>query len=61
MKGPYAVNRKYVTQTHLNYDENGYQTDWIEVQNDNAEFTECLKENCAVYNAEKQKCEYKSY
>lgn len=60
MKCPYVVHRKYVTQTHVKYDEDGRQTDWMEVQNDNAEFTECLKEECAAYNAEKQKCEYKN-
>lgn len=59
MKCPYVVNQKYITLTHSNYDEDGHQTDWIEVQNNNAEFTECLKEECAAYNAEKQKCEYR--
>ena len=59
MKCPYAVNRNIVTQSKVKYDDNGNQTDWMEVQNNKAEFTECLKEECGAYNAEKSKCEYK--
>lgn len=44
MKCPYAVNRNIVTQSKVKYDDNGNQTDWMEVQNNKAEFTECLKE-----------------
>ena len=59
MKCPYDVNSKLVTHSNMTYDDNGTQTDWMEVQNNKAEFTECLKEECGVYNAEKRKCEYK--
>lgn len=46
---PYAVNRKTVTQSKIEYDENGNQTAWVEIQNNNASFLKCQKEYCAVF------------
>lgn len=59
MKCPYAVTRKVVTQTSMQYDENGNQTSYTEYQNNTAEFVNCLGEECGVYNKDTQKCEYK--
>jgi hypothetical protein len=59
MKCPYAVNRKVVTQTSMQYDENGCQTSYTEYQNNQAEFVNCLEEECGAYNKETGKCEYK--
>lgn len=59
MKCPYAVSRKVVTQTVMQYDENGNQTGFTEYQNNTAEFVSCLKEDCGAYNADTNRCEYK--
>ena len=59
MKCPYAVSRKIVTHTTMQYDENGNQTGYTEYQNNAAEFVNCLGEECGAYNAEAKKCEYK--
>ena len=60
MKCPYAVSRKVVTQTTMQYDENGCQTSYTEYQNNQAEFVNRLEEECGAYNKETQKCEYKA-
>ena len=50
MKCPYAVHRKIITKCNINYDEETQQqTNWLEVQSDFAEFSECLKENCGAW------------
>ena len=59
MKCPYAVNRQVVTQTTMQYDENGSQTSYAEYQNNTAAFVNCLQEECGAYNTETKKCEYK--
>lgn len=59
MKCPYAVNRQVVTQTAMQYDENGCQTSYTEYQNNTAHFVDCLKKECGAYNADTKKCEYK--
>ncbi len=58
MKCPYAVNRQTVTQTTMQYDENGRQTCYTEYQNNTAKFVDCLEEECGAYNADTKKCEY---
>lgn len=60
MKCPYAVSRCQVTQTTIKYDDNGNQVGFTEVQNNNAEFVDCLRENCGAFNKETNKCEYHS-
>lgn len=58
MKCPYAVHRKTVTQTKIEYDEDGKQDSWTEVQNNTAAFVECQKDNCgAWYDG---RCHYKN-
>lgn len=59
MKRPYAVRRQIITQTVMQYDENGNQTSYTEYQDDIPVFASCLKEECGAYNADSQKCEYK--
>ena len=59
MRCPYAVNRHTVTQTIIQYDENGNQTNFTEYQNNTASFVDCLEEECGAYNKSTKKCEYK--
>lgn len=54
---PYAVNRKVVTQSRIQYNDDGQQTSWVEAQTNTAEFVECQKENCAAF--QDGKCCYK--
>lgn len=49
MKCPYVIDRKIITQTHIEHDEDGQQKDWTEVQNNKAVFAECEKENCGAW------------
>lgn len=56
MKCPYAVHRKTITQSHIEYDDEGKQTDWTEIQNNTAFFVECQKENCGAW--QDSKCCY---
>ncbi len=49
MKCPYAVHRKTVTKTQMEYDDDGQQTSWVEAQNNMASFAECQKENCGAW------------
>ena len=49
MKCPYAVTRKEVNQTKIEYDENGNQSFYSEVRNNIAVFVECEKENCGAW------------
>lgn len=49
MKCPYAVTRKEINQTEMEYDENGNQIFYSEVRNNKAEFINCEKENCGVW------------
>ena len=57
MKCPYVVHRQSVTQTNVEYNEDGQQDNWTEIQNNTAEFAECQKQYCgAWYNG---RCHYK--
>lgn len=49
MKCPYAVNRKTVSQTTFEYDENGMQTLQQTVENNKASFPECLQSSCGAW------------
>ncbi len=59
MKCPYAVNRQSVTQTKVEYNEDGNQSGWTEYQNNTAQFLDCLQEECGAYNPETNRCQYK--
>lgn len=58
-KCPYAVNRQIVTQTKMEYNDEGQQTSWQEVQNNAAVFVNCLGEQCGAFNESTGKCEYR--
>lgn len=58
MKCPYAVNRKTVTQTHIEYDDEGKQSNWTEVQNNNAFFLNCVESECGAWRD--NRCCYRS-
>lgn len=49
MKCPYAVNRKTVSQTTFEYDENGVQIFRQTVDNNTASFVASLEENCGAW------------
>lgn len=48
MKCPYAVTRKEVIQTKIEYNEDGQQSLYSEIRNNKAVFVECEKENCGA-------------
>jgi hypothetical protein len=56
MKCPYAVNRKTTTITNNTFDENGYNTKSVEMQENFATYPECQKENCGAWQG--SKCNY---
>lgn len=49
MKCPYAVTRREINQTNMEYDENGNQTSYSEIRNSIAMFVNCEKENCGAW------------
>lgn len=49
MKCPYAVSRHTVSQTVFEYDEDGKQTFQQTTEHNNAEFVDCLKEECGAW------------
>lgn len=55
---PYAVNRKQITQTQMQYDDEGKQTHWMEIQTNTAFFVECKQEGCGAW--KDGQCCYKS-
>lgn len=57
MKCPYVIHRQTVIQTNTEYNQEGQQDNWIEVQNNTAEFAECQKENCGAWRD--GRCHYK--
>lgn len=56
MKCPYAVNRHTVSQTNIEYNEEGVQTFQQTVENNTASFVDCLEENCGAWRD--GRCEY---
>lgn len=58
MKCPYAVDRHCVTQTHFEYDEEGVETFRQTVEDNTAEFVDCLKDGCAAWRD--GRCQYRS-
>ena len=58
MKCPYAVNRHRVTQTSIDYDEDGVEIGSQIVERNTAEFVNCLQENCGAW--KNGRCEYNS-
>lgn len=49
MKCPYAVNRNVNQQTIYEYGDNGEMTFQQVIENNTAEFVDCLEENCGAY------------
>lgn len=49
MKCPYAVTRKEINQTKMEYDENGNQISYTEIRANIAGFINCEKENCGAW------------
>lgn len=49
MKCPYAVNRRMVSQTTFEFDEEGKQTAQQTVENNNAEFVTCIERKCGAW------------
>lgn len=56
MKCPYAVNRRTVSQTNFEYDEEGAQTLQQTVENNTASFLDCLEKDCGAW--KNGQCEY---
>ena len=56
MKCPYAVNRHTVSQTAFTYDESGNQTFQQTIENNTADFLDCLKEQCGAFR--NGRCQY---
>lgn len=54
---PYAMTKKQITRTQMEYNAEGLQTDYIEVQLNKAEFVKCHKEECGAWHNER--CCYK--
>ena len=55
---PYAVNRKIVRSTKMEYDDDGRQTSYIEGENNTADFLKCPQEECGAW--QDGKCCYNS-
>lgn len=49
MKCPYTITRKETTQTQMEYDDEGHQTFYCEIKNNEGIFVECEKENCGAW------------
>lgn len=49
MKCPYAVNRKTVSQTIYEYNEDGIPTFQQTVEENKATFPDCLKQQCGAW------------
>ena len=58
MKCPYAMNRKTVSQTIFEHDENGVQTFQQTVEDNKASFPDCLMQECGAW--ENERCCYSS-
>lgn len=56
MKCPYAVNRKTVSQTMFEHDENGVQIFQQTVEMNNASFPDCLQQECGAW--KDGRCQY---
>ena len=56
---PYACNVKSIIQWQYEYDDEGRQSIVTQAVKDERNYIECLREQCAVFNHETNKCEYK--
>lgn len=57
MKCPYAVNRQVTTQTVIEYNAEGNQDGYTEVQTNLTVFIDCLQEECGAW--KHGQCKYK--
>ena len=49
MKCPYTANYRIITQCSREYDEDGQMTISTDIQNQEVQLIDCLKEECAAY------------
>lgn len=57
MKCPYNVNYQIVTQSKMEYNDEGQMTINTNIQNQTVQMIECIKEECAAF--EDGKCRYR--
>lgn len=57
MKCPYAVDRRTVSQTSFEYDEDGVEVFRQTVEDNTASFLECLREECGAW--QDGRCQYR--
>ena len=57
MKCPYNVNYQIVTQSKMEYNDEGQMTINTDIQNQTVQMIECIKEECAAF--EDGKCRYR--
>ena len=57
MKCPYTANCQIVTQSKMEYNEDGQMTISTEIQNQELQLIDCLKEECAAFRD--GQCHYK--
>lgn len=60
MKCPYAVNRIVQTKTEINYDAESKEDGSVVTTINNAEFINCLENQCGAFNPATGRCEYKA-
>lgn len=58
MKCPYVVHRKIVTQTVYEYDDEGRNNIATTVENNEASFCECHKQDCGAWSKKEERCIY---
>lgn len=58
MKCPYIVHRTAVVSTIYKYDDEGRNYIETTMENNNAVFCECHKENCGAWNTKENRCFY---
>ena len=56
---PYACNVKSIIQWQYEYDNEGRQSIVTQAVSDERNYIKCLREECAAFNREKNKCEYR--
>ena len=57
MKCPYAVDRHNVTQTSIDYDEDGVEIGSQTIEHNTASFVDCLQQGCGAWKG--GRCEYR--
>ena len=60
MKCPYTVHRKTTKQTVWEYNEEQVVVQETVIENNMAEFVDCVEKKCAMYNWADRKCKYRA-